>query len=47
MEEASELCEADTKEDIAWEAADVMYFALVKCAKAGMEKGNLHLICII
>ena len=38
MEEASELCEASTKEEIAWEAADVLYFALVKCAKAGKER---------
>ena len=38
-EEANELCEADNKEDILWEAADVLYFTLVKCAKAGMD-GN-------
>lgn len=34
-EEAEELCESETKEEIAWEAADVLYFTLVKCAKAG------------
>ena len=34
-EEAEELCESETKEEITWEAADVLYFTLVKCAKAG------------
>ena len=34
-EEAEELCEAESKEEIAWEAADVLYFTLVKCAKEG------------
>ena len=34
-EEAEELCESKTKEEITWEAADVLYFTLVKCAKAG------------
>lgn len=28
MEEANELCEASSKEDIAAEAADLFYFAL-------------------
>ena len=36
MEEAGELCEAKTKEDIAAEAADLLYFALVKCVSAGV-----------
>ncbi|CAG8438401.1 10973_t:CDS:2 [Scutellospora calospora] len=31
MEEADELCSADTKDDIAWESADLLYFALAKC----------------
>ncbi|CAG8446381.1 5639_t:CDS:2 [Cetraspora pellucida] len=31
MEEADELCSASTKDDIAWETADLLYFALVKC----------------
>lgn len=31
LEEANELCEAETKDDIAAEAADVLYFALTKC----------------
>jgi phosphoribosyl-ATP pyrophosphohydrolase/phosphoribosyl-AMP cyclohydrolase/histidinol dehydrogenase len=32
-EEADELCSAQTKEDIAFETADLLYFALVKCIK--------------
>jgi len=34
-EEAEELCEAESKEEISWEATDVLYFTFVKCAKAG------------
>jgi phosphoribosyl-ATP pyrophosphohydrolase/phosphoribosyl-AMP cyclohydrolase/histidinol dehydrogenase len=34
MEEASELCEASSKTDVAAEAADLFYFALVKCIAA-------------
>ena len=37
MEEASELCEATSKEDIAAEAADVLYFALTKATTAGVS----------
>jgi phosphoribosyl-ATP pyrophosphohydrolase/phosphoribosyl-AMP cyclohydrolase/histidinol dehydrogenase len=37
MEEASELCAAETKDDIAFEAADLIYFALVKCIKNGVR----------
>ena len=36
MEEASELCEAQSREDIAAEAADLMYFALTKATAAGV-----------
>ncbi|KAK4053475.1 trifunctional histidinol dehydrogenase [Microbotryomycetes sp. JL201] len=36
LEEASELCEAQSKEDIAAEAADLLYFALTKCVGAGI-----------
>ncbi|KAF8458027.1 tri-functional histidine biosynthesis protein [Terfezia claveryi] len=36
MEEAQELCEAKTKEDIAFEAADLFYFALTRCIAAGV-----------
>lgn len=36
MEEAHELCDAKTKEDIAFEAADLFFFALTKCISAGV-----------
>lgn len=37
MEEADELCRANTKEEIAFEAADLLYFALTKCVAAGVS----------
>jgi phosphoribosyl-ATP pyrophosphohydrolase/phosphoribosyl-AMP cyclohydrolase len=36
LEEAGELASATTSEDIAWETADVIYFALVFAARAGV-----------
>ena len=36
-EEADELCQAQTKEDIAAEAADLFYFALAKCVASGVS----------
>ncbi|EER38132.1 histidinol dehydrogenase [Histoplasma capsulatum H143] len=36
MEEAEELCNATSPEDIAFEAADLLYFALTKCVAAGV-----------
>ncbi|KAL2823420.1 histidinol dehydrogenase-domain-containing protein [Aspergillus cavernicola] len=37
MEEADELCRAATKEEIAFEAADLLYFALTRCVAAGVS----------
>lgn len=37
MEEADELCRANTKEEIAFEAADLLYFALTRCVSAGVS----------
>ncbi|EUC31129.1 hypothetical protein COCCADRAFT_6922 [Bipolaris zeicola 26-R-13] len=37
LEEATELCDANTKEEIAFEAADLFYFALTKCIAAGVS----------
>ncbi|KAG8935243.1 trifunctional histidinol dehydrogenase [Tulasnella sp. 418] len=37
MEEADELCRAKTKEEIAFEAADLMYFMLTKCVSEGVN----------
>lgn len=36
-EEAEELAEAKTKDEIAWEAADLFYFALTRCVKNGVS----------
>jgi phosphoribosyl-ATP pyrophosphohydrolase/phosphoribosyl-AMP cyclohydrolase/histidinol dehydrogenase len=37
MEEAEELCRASSKEEVASEAADLLYFALTKCVAAGVS----------
>jgi phosphoribosyl-ATP pyrophosphohydrolase/phosphoribosyl-AMP cyclohydrolase/histidinol dehydrogenase len=37
VEEAQELSEADTKQHVAEELADVLYFAMVRAAKAGVS----------
>ena len=42
MEEADELCRATTKEDIAFEAADLLYFALTKCLAAGVSIADIE-----
>lgn len=41
LEEANELAEAESKEDVLWEAADLIYFAMTKMAKAGVTIGDL------
>ena len=42
MEEADELCRATTKEDVAFEAADLLYFALTKCLVAGVNIADIE-----
>lgn len=42
MEEAAELCDATTKEHIAFEAADLIYFALTKCVAAGVNLEDIE-----
>ena len=42
MEEASELCEATEEKDIAAEAGDLLYFALIKCVAAGVSMGDIE-----
>jgi phosphoribosyl-ATP pyrophosphohydrolase/phosphoribosyl-AMP cyclohydrolase/histidinol dehydrogenase len=37
MEEAGELCTAKSKDEVAWEAADLIYFALTKCVAEGVN----------
>ena len=36
MEEAEELCDAQTKEEVVFEAADLVYFALTRCISKGV-----------
>jgi len=42
MEEADELCKATTKEDVSFEAADLLYFALTKCIAAGINFADIE-----
>lgn len=42
LEEAEELCDATDKEEIAWEAADLIYFALAKCVSAGVSLADIE-----
>ncbi|KAJ3232472.1 trifunctional histidinol dehydrogenase [Chytriomyces hyalinus] len=42
IEEASELCEATDKDEIAWEAADLIYFALVKAVANGVSLADIE-----
>ncbi|KAF9818307.1 hypothetical protein IEO21_02822 [Rhodonia placenta] len=42
MEEADELCRAQTKEEIAFEAADLLYFALTRCVAAGVSIADIE-----
>ncbi|KUJ24268.1 histidine biosynthesis trifunctional-protein [Mollisia scopiformis] len=42
MEEAEELCDATTKEDVAFEAADLIYFALTKAVGAGVSLSDIE-----
>lgn len=42
MEEAEELCDAKTSENIAFEAADLIYFALAKAVGAGVSLAEIE-----
>ena len=42
MEEAEELCQATTPEEIAFEAADLIYFALTRCVGAGVNVADIE-----
>ena len=37
LEEAQELCDAQTEEEVAFEAADLVYFALARCISKGVS----------
>ncbi|KAK5992799.1 Histidine biosynthesis trifunctional protein [Cladobotryum mycophilum] len=41
MEEAEELCDAKTPEDVAFEAADLIYFALTRAVGAGVSLADI------
>ncbi|KAK4252222.1 histidinol dehydrogenase-domain-containing protein [Corynascus novoguineensis] len=42
MEEAEELCDAKTPEEVAFEAADLIYFALTKAVGAGVTLADIE-----
>ncbi len=42
LEEANELCEATNKDNVAFEAADLLYFALTKCVAAGVTLEDIE-----
>ncbi|KAJ7228591.1 histidinol dehydrogenase-domain-containing protein [Mycena pura] len=42
MEEADELCRAEAKADVAFEAADLLYFALTKCIATGVGISDIE-----
>ncbi|KAJ3215498.1 trifunctional histidinol dehydrogenase [Clydaea vesicula] len=42
IEEAHELCDATSKEDVAWEAADLIYFALARCTAEGVSLSDIE-----
>ncbi|RDW73203.1 histidine biosynthesis trifunctional protein [Coleophoma cylindrospora] len=42
MEEAEELCDAKTKDEVAFEAADLIYFALTKAVSAGVSLSDIE-----
>ncbi|KAJ1554371.1 trifunctional histidinol dehydrogenase, partial [Cladochytrium tenue] len=42
IEEAHELGDAETPDDIAWEAADLIYFTLARCAAAGVSLADVE-----
>ena len=42
MEEAEELCDATTKDEVSFEAADLIYFALTKAVSAGVSLADIE-----
>ena len=42
MEEAEELCEAESKDDVIWEAADLLYFVNVLMYKEGVTWKDVY-----
>lgn len=44
LEEAQELVDATTTDDVAWEAADLMYFTMVAMTRAGISLSDVEAI---
>ncbi|KAH9853510.1 histidine biosynthesis trifunctional-protein [Lenzites betulinus] len=42
MEEADELCRAESQDEVAFEAADLLYFALTRCVAAGVSLADIE-----
>ena len=42
MEEADELCQATTPDEISFEAADLIYFALTRCVAGGVSLADIE-----
>lgn len=42
LEEAQELCQAESKEETAFEAADLIYFALARCVSKGVSMKDVE-----
>ncbi|CAI4218645.1 unnamed protein product [Parascedosporium putredinis] len=42
MEEAEELCDAKTSQEVAFEAADLIYFALTRAVSAGVSLSDIN-----
>ena len=42
MEEAEEVCEASQSKDIAWEMADLLFFAMTKCVANGVSLADVE-----
>src|SRR5690606_2038950 len=42
LEEAGELAAAQSQDDVAWETADVLYFALVAATRAGVSLARVE-----
>jgi phosphoribosyl-ATP pyrophosphohydrolase/phosphoribosyl-AMP cyclohydrolase/histidinol dehydrogenase len=42
LEEAQELCDAESKEEVAFEMADLVYFALARCVSKGVSMADVE-----
>ena len=42
MEEAEEACNASEPKDVAWEVADLLFFAMTKCVANGVSLSDVE-----